>query len=263
VEELTLRRDLKNRVLGVAAIERSRRRQASRLIWLKEDDACTRFFHLRANGRARKKYIPYLKKQDNSYLWSHSEKEAILHNYFHDILGTCHHRIATIQWDELSMPLLPEQCLDQPFSEVEVKKVILELPAKKVPGLDGFTGVFFRTYWEVIKHDIMAAFQCIHNQKARPLPKLNGAVLTLLPKKEVADSPRDFRPISLIHSFAKLVSKVLALRLAPHIDDLISNAHSAFIKNRCIQDNYLYVRNLARAYHRKKVPAILMKLDIS
>jgi hypothetical protein len=83
----------------------------------------------------------------------------------------------------------------------------------------------------VIKHDIMAAVHCIYNQTAAPLPKLNEAVLTPLPKKEVVELPGDFRPISLIHSFAKLVSKVLALRLTPHIDGMISNAQSAFIKN--------------------------------
>jgi hypothetical protein len=44
-----LRSDLKTRVLGLVAVERLRRRQASRLIWLKEGDACTKFFHLKAN----------------------------------------------------------------------------------------------------------------------------------------------------------------------------------------------------------------------
>jgi hypothetical protein len=50
--------------------------------------------------------------------------------------------------------------------------------------------------------------------------------------------------------------------LAPYIDSLVSNVQSAFIQRRCIHDNYLYVRNLARAYHWKKTLALLMKLDI-
>jgi hypothetical protein len=97
-----------------------------------------------------------------------------------------------------------------------------------------------------------------------PLVKLNGAHITLLPKKEIAELPDDFRPISLIHSFAKLVTKVLARRLSPHIDHLVSGLQSAFIKKRCIHDNFLYVRNLARAYHQeKKTLALFFKLDIT
>jgi hypothetical protein len=91
------------------------------------------------------------------------------------------------------------------------------------------------------------------------MPKLNGALFTLLPKREPAESPSDYRPISLIHSFAKHVSKVLAMRLSHHINNLVSHAQSAFIKGPCIQDNFLLVRNLADAYHRKKVPTLLFK----
>jgi len=46
---------------------------------------------------------------------------------------------------------------------------------------------------------------------------LNSAYITLLPKKEGAEQPKDFRPISLVHSFAKLVTKLLANRLAPRL----------------------------------------------
>jgi hypothetical protein len=109
----------------------------------------------------------------------------------------------------------------------------------------------------------MVAFYCIYNPTTGPLPKLNGMLLTLLPKIETAEQPGDFRHISLIHSFAKLVSKVLALRLAPYINELVSNAQSASIRHRCIHDNYLYIQNLARVYHRNKTLTLLMKLDIS
>jgi hypothetical protein len=80
---------------------------------------------------------------------------------------------------------------------------------KKAPGPDGFTGFFYKTCWEIIKHEVVQAFQCIHNQTTRPLFKLNGALLTLIPKKLIVELPNEFRPISLIHSFAKLVTKVL------------------------------------------------------
>lgn len=85
----------------------------------------------------------------------------------------------------------------------------------------------------------------------------------LIPKLEVATEPKDYRPISLIHSFAKLLTKVLARRLSVYIDKLISSAQSAFIRRRCIQDNFLYVRGLARHYHRSKTPACLIKFDIT
>jgi hypothetical protein len=123
--------------------------------------------------------------------------------------------------------------------------------------------VFYKTCWDIIKREMLAAFQCVFNQVTGPLPKLIGALITLLPKKDVCQAPNDFRPISLIHSIAKLISKALALRLAPHMDSLVSSSQSAFIKHRCIKDNFLYVRNLARAYHRKKMPALLLKLDIT
>jgi hypothetical protein len=153
--------------------------------------------------------------------------------------------------------------LDRSFSEEEIRTTIAELPAEKAPGPDGFTGVFYKSCWGIIKNEVIATFHCIYNQVTGPLPKLNGALITLLPKKEASDAPSNFRSISLVHSFAKLITKVLARRLAPHMNDLISSAQSVFVKCRCIQDNFLYVRNLARAYHRKKIPAMLFKLDIS
>ena len=36
---------------------------------------------------------------------------------------------------------------------------------------------------------------------------LNSAYITLLPKKDGADQPKDFQPISLVHSFTKLITK--------------------------------------------------------
>ena len=262
-EELALYRQLKTRILGLAAVERSRRWQCSRLIWLREGDACTKFFHLKANARRRKKAIPCLKTTTGEYVWSHAEKEQVVYDFFRDIIGQKEQRLCTLDWDELALEGLQQQGLDLPFTTEEIWYAINQMPKEKAPGPDGFTTAFYTACWPIIQNDILAAFQCIYSLNTGPLHRLNGATVTLLPKTKTAEHPKDFRPISLIHSFAKLVSKVLALRLASSIDALVSKSQSAFIKRRCIQDNFLYVRNLARTYHRTSTPALLLKLDIS
>jgi hypothetical protein len=56
--------------------------------------------------------------------------------------------------------------------------------------------------------------------------------------------------------------KMLATRLARRIAELIAPGQSAFIRGRSIQDNFLYVQNLVRHFHRRKTAAILLKLDV-
>jgi hypothetical protein len=86
-------------------------------------------------------------------------------------------------------------------------------------------------------------------------PAIIRTVLTLAVK--------DYRQISLVHSFAKLVTKILANRLAPHLPDLVSNNQTTFIKGRSIQDNFLLVHQLARSLHRSKQPHVMLKLDMT
>lgn len=74
---------------------------------------------------------------------------------------------------------------------------------------------------------------------------------------------KDFRPISLIHGFGKLVIKILANLLSTKLNDMISTNQSAFIKGRCIQDNFLLVQQTAKFLHQQKLPRILLKLNIT
>jgi len=144
--------------------------------------------------------------------------------------------------DRLDLPSFDLEALESPFSDEEVWNTIKELPSDKAPGPDGFTGRFYKTCWTVIKGDVMAALHTIWGRNFRNLWLLNSAYITLIPKKTVADQVKDFRPISLVHSFAKLVTKLLANRLASRLDQMVSPNQSAFIKKRFIQDNFMMVQ---------------------
>lgn len=59
------------------------------------------------------------------------------------------------------------------------------------------------------------------------------------------------------------MSKLLANRLAPYLQNLVSRAQSAFIKKRSIHDNFIYTQNIVKELHRAKIPSLFIKLDIA
>jgi len=222
--ESALHKQLKLHLLGWATIERSRRRQCSRLIQIREGDACTKFFHQRAKGRRRHNLITYLKNEVGELIWKHDDKASILHKYFLCVLGKTSSRSHTINWDSLNLSRIDSQDLDRPFTLEELKHTVDEMPAEKAPGPDGFSGLFYKKCWDIIKFDVLAAMNSFHDLRAGPLHKMNGANIILIPKLDMAEQPKDYRPISLIHSFGKLITKTLALRLRPLMNQLISTA---------------------------------------
>jgi hypothetical protein len=73
----------------------------------------------------------------------------------------------------------------------------------------------------------------------------------------------DYRPISLVHSFSKLFSKILANRLRGRLSELISKNQSAFVKGRSLHVIFMLVRQVARKINKSRQPGVLVKLDLS
>jgi hypothetical protein len=150
-----------------------------------------------------------------------------------------------------------------PWIFLSLKKrleTILSLPSDKTPGPNGFTGRFYKTCWHIIKYDLLDALFTLHHGNTHQLGHLNSAYLTLIPKKVDASTSADYMPISLIHSFAKLISKILANRLTPHLYRLVAANQSAFVRGRSIHDNYMLVQQSIKSLHRKRLS---LKLDIT
>jgi len=102
----------------------------------------------------------------------------------------------------------------------------------------------------------------LYNLNSQGLQPLNCAHIVLIPKIQEPQEVKDYRPISLTHSFAKLFSKLLANRLSSKIADIISINQSAFIKKRCIQGNFMYVQKTIQKLDKRKQHSIFIKLDI-
>jgi len=200
---------------------------------------------------------------DDQVVTAQEDKHQILLEHFEGILGQARHRMASLDLSAFHRAGIDLSCLEAPFSEEEVWATINAMPADRAPGPDGFTGRFYQSCWQIIKANVLATLVSIHQGDLRHLELLNSAYLTLIPKKLEALEAKDYRPISLVHSFAKLVTKLLANCLAPLLNTLVATNQSAFIRGRCIHDNFMLVQQTIKVLHHRKIASLFLKLDIS
>jgi hypothetical protein len=202
VTERDLRARLKIKVVALAVIEWARKKQSARIANIKEGDANTNFFHLRVNNIRRKNYIQHL-KHNNGWVTDHGAKAQVIHNHFHLVMGRGEMRSVDFNWETLHFDNPNLESMDVPFLEEEVCVAINQMPNDKAPGPDGFTGIFFKKCWGIVKYDVMRAIESFGDLHVQGFHWLNSANIALLPKKEGAEEVADFTPISLIHAIAK------------------------------------------------------------
>jgi hypothetical protein len=230
----------------MAAVRKIQIHQRSHLIWIKASDANTKLFHLRVNARCRKNYIPVL-QHGSITCTTQQAKAAALHQHFSSQLGSAPRRHCMLNWIAIGSPLRNLQDLDNDLTEAEIQAAVMQMSTEKVSGPDGYIGGGggYKSCWNIIHADLVAALKQIFGLREEAWELLNSTNIALLPKKEIAHEVGDYSPISLMHSVAKLLGKVLANRLAPHLDHLVYNCQSAFIKGCIIQDIFSIFKALS------------------
>lgn len=98
------------------------------------------------------------------------------------------------------------------FTWDEIEKAVFNCDRNKTPSADGFSMDFFQDIWNLIKGDLEGVFK---ESVERGI--LNSlfveTFIYLIPKKGNANRIKEFRSISLITCFYKILAKVLANRL--------------------------------------------------
>jgi len=128
----------------------------------------------------------------------------------------------TFSWSALGYVPRDLSAFEVPFTQDVIKETIKSMPPDKAPGPDGFTGAFFKACWDIIKDDVTAAVNSLYMSNSQGFELLNTVNIILLSKKRDVLRVTDFRPINLLHSIAKIFAKLLANRLAPLLDSLVS-----------------------------------------
>lgn len=176
-EKKKLRAFLRGKCLAFASLERVRLRQRARVRDLREGDANSRYFHMKANGRRRKHLIPYLKHGDRTAT-AMEDKLSMANEFFCRLMGAPDQNLrrACLRLEELGLRMLSPEMADRLESEFtidEVKRVVMDMPPDRALGPDGFSGLFFKSCWDVIATDLMAVMKALHDGRFYSFGGLN------------------------------------------------------------------------------------------
>jgi len=99
------------------------------------------------------------------------------------------------------------------------------------PGIDGYPCRFINQFWETFR---VPLFNCMKEsfEIGRLPDSFRTAVIKLLPKKGDTTAMKNWRPISLLSNFYKIISRALNNRLNKITGRILSRAQKGFTKNR-------------------------------
>ncbi|KAI3369188.1 hypothetical protein L3Q82_026138, partial [Scortum barcoo] len=126
----------------------------------------------------------------------------------------CPYRAGNLSFKKLIVKVETEANtkLEAQLTPQELYAALMSLKSGKAPGIDGLPVDFYKSFWSVLGEDLLEVFNDCLERGRLPL-SCRRAVITLLPKKGDLQELKNWRPVSLLCTDYKIMSKVLASRL--------------------------------------------------
>jgi hypothetical protein len=102
-----------------------------------------------------------------------------------------------------------------------VKDTLWAMRVDNSPDPDGFRPAFYRTFWDMVRGDVMEFLADFH-ASVTSLDGMNRDFIALLPKNLDVLTVDGFCPISLENCVMKLITRIFTMRLYGFIERLVA-----------------------------------------
>ncbi|XP_061362742.1 uncharacterized protein LOC133306440 [Gastrolobium bilobum] len=133
----------------------------------------------------------------------------------------------------------------------EIRDVVFSFGPYKSPKNDGLNALIFQSQWDKVGELVISFVKGVFLHPDN-IKKANQTLICLIPKIDVPESLKDFRPISLCNVIYKTVTKIVANRLKSHLALLVMPNQCGFIKGRKRADNIIVAQEIIHFMNRKR-----------
>ncbi|KAK3521743.1 hypothetical protein QTP70_016247, partial [Hemibagrus guttatus] len=150
--------------------------------------------------------------------------------------------------------------LEGPLGLEELQAVLNTMSGGKAPGINGLPVEFYKFFWKELGEDLLEVLEESCRERCPPLSS-RRVMITLLPKKGDLQDIKNWRPVSLLCTDYKIMSKVLANRLRDIMDSVILTDQTYCVPNRSIIDHVSLIQDVLDISRSLAVDLGLISLD--
>lgn len=153
-----------------------------------------------------------------------------------------------------------EMC-DSPLILDECSVALKDLPNGKSPGSDGLPAEFYKMFWSDISSVVIDSYLFSLQEGEMSIDQRRG-IITLIPKPDKDKrSLTNWRPITLLNTDYKILTKALANRLQGLISNLIHTDQTGYIKGRYIGENIRTIADIIDYCEMSNEQGFMVLLD--
>ena len=213
----------------------------SKAQWIEEGEKNTKYFVNLEKRNYEKKHIKKLIDEKGTEI---IEEEKIIKEQqnFYENLYTTKVGNKNIEFGnpKNNIPQLDQKLkdiCDSPLTIEECGAALKKLQNNKSPGADGFTTNFFKFFWIDLKDILFTSY--LYTEKNGVLSTFQKLGILNLAPKEGKDLRylKNWRPITLLTTDYKILTKALAMRLQKSLPSLINPDQVGYISGRYIGQN--------------------------
>lgn len=238
--------------------------------WVEEGERNSKYFLNLEKRNYNTNYIKTLITKENKHIDNLNDIICEQRNFYESLYSTKtgNNSIdieASIKFTEQdNIPKLDEESKSLCESEITMEECALalkNLANNKSPGSDGFTTNFYKFFWSDIKSLLFDSFKYSYNNMCLSQNQ-KLSILNLLPKKEKdLRYLANWRPVSLLNTDYKILTKVLAIRLQKVIYKLINSDQVGYVKGRFIGENIRTMFDIMNYIDNSKESGFFVQVD--
>ena len=262
IQQFTLHLQQKKKTLEEAQAQRQVLHAKAQ--WVEEGERCSKYFLNLAKKRKQDTTIHALTVSPTKTVTTSAEIVQETKAYYQTLYtaSPVSENLQNILLAKLPSALTPARAAscDGPITAKELKNATHNSNRNKSPGCDGLPLEFYLTFFDLLKDDFLQVANSIPTDGSLS-PTQRNALITCLPKEGDLSLLKNWRPISLLNTDYKIISKVIAERLYKVLPTIISEDQTCNLHNRKIQYNLSLIRDVIAFANSTQQPYCLLTID--